>query len=186
MAKTGVNKGKSVLSNIFTAGIPQTITAVLQQRDLRAATQTYWLNHCPQATLIDLKLNIPGPIKNNLALNFLFNQGRARWLQGEPALHLVVEWNCPSGNEALYWTTQEAVAAKQCAIAFEERDTLGRLFDIDVLKAPDTHLSRQDLQLPSRRCLICPRPAKQCARSRQHSIKELQLWISQLFLQEQS
>ena len=59
---------------------------------------------------------------------------------------------------------------KEAACAIEDGTELGRLFDMDVL-APDG--GKLDRPTP-RTCLICERPAKDCARSRTHTVAELQ------------
>ncbi|MDN5956276.1 MAG: citrate lyase holo-[acyl-carrier protein] synthase, partial [Lactobacillus sp.] len=51
----------------------------------------------------------------------------------------------------------------------------------DVLIKGKTALSRQELEYSSRRCYLCNRPAKECARSRRHSVEEMQRYISSLY-----
>ena len=66
----------------------------------------------------------------------------------------------------------EPVELKKIAVHAEETSPLGRLFDIDVLIA-EGGISRAALGAPPRRCLICQRDAKACARSRAHSMEDL-------------
>ena len=76
-------------------------------------------------------------------------------------------------------------AVKLLAVEFEDHDHLGRLFDVDVLHAGNQRaLSRSDFQMPVRKCLLCDRDAKDCARSRRHSVLELQTRISEIYTAE--
>ena len=43
-------------------------------------------------------------------------------------------------------------------------------------------ISRRDLGQSPRKCFICDRPAKECARSRRHSVAEMQDYISELYV----
>lgn len=78
------------------------------------------------------------------------------------------------------------MAIKKQAAIFEDRHALGRLFDIDVLIWQSDlqqvqPISRQALGQPTRRCLLCEQPTKVCARSRRHTVAELQAAINQQY-----
>ncbi|WEV41766.1 citrate lyase holo-[acyl-carrier protein] synthase [Bifidobacterium sp. ESL0682] len=69
------------------------------------------------------------------------------------------------------------------AIGFEDDFTLGRLFDIDVMKQSSVHqLSRTDLGMPPRRCMVCEKPAKECARDQTHTARELSEAVERQYL----
>ena len=51
--------------NIFQEGNPQDIAQVLAAKDYRVALQQKIFQKYPDTTLVDINLNIPGPIKNN-------------------------------------------------------------------------------------------------------------------------
>ena len=72
-----------------------------------------------------------------------------------------------------------AKKAKEIAVNIEEKNPEGRIFDIDII-VPEKTITRSDLGLPSRKCLICDRPAKECARDRRHSYEELRSVIEKL------
>lgn len=72
-----------------------------------------------------------------------------------------------------------AKKAKEIAVNIEEKTPEGRIFDIDIIVQEKT-ISRSDLGLPPRTCLICDRPAKECARDRSHSYEELRTAIEKL------
>ena len=51
--------------NIFNEGNKQDIAQVLNAKEYRGAVQKAIFNKYPDQTLVDINLNIPGPIKNN-------------------------------------------------------------------------------------------------------------------------
>lgn len=61
---------------------------------------------------------------------------------------------------------------KKTAVDAENTMTAGRIFDIDILTATG-NLSRRDMGLPERKCLLCGERAKSCARLGTHSTHEL-------------
>lgn len=175
----------TAMATIFTAGTPQTITDMLAARDQRVAYQQQLMTTHPQATIAAIKLNIPGPIKNNDALRRLFLAGVQRFEAELPTYTVAADWNHPAGNERFLILTTDFATSKRMAVAFEEQDPLGRLYDIDILQAGSQRvLSRTDLGLPKRRCLLCRREAKDCARSRRHSVAELQQKIMTMYVTE--
>lgn len=166
----------------FATGDPQDIPAVLANKDHRAALQHHLVTTYPDQAVLALKLNIPGPIKNNARLTATFNAGLTAFDQvlrdHQLAYQLVEQWDHPTGPEAFLRSPAAATTLKAVAVNFEDHHPLGRLFDIDVLTSQQPGpLSRQDSGLPVRRCFICDQPAKVCARSRAHSVAELQAAI---------
>lgn len=73
----------------------------------------------------------------------------------------------------------KAQKAKEIAIDMEEWTPQGRIFDIDII-VPEKTISRSDLGLPPRTCLLCEKPAKECARNQRHSYEELRAAIEKL------
>lgn len=178
------------MDQLFETGEQQSINAVLQNRDARALRQRYFIKLYPDLTLMVIKLNVPGPIKTNPQIQHIFQIGtdqiQQRYLAESASFKVIEAWQRPTGSEWFVLTDLNPMKAKQLAIAYEDETPLGRLFDIDVFSTIDQPaLSRQALGQPSRRCLICMGPAKVCARSRQHSVSELQHAFSQLCKQEE-
>lgn len=177
------------MTAIFQTGQPQEITDVLENRDARVALQQQLLKRYPNETLIAIKLNIPGPIKNNAQIKQLFAAGMQRFYDQLKAqtrdFQTVEQWDKPTGNELFITVELDPTAVKRLAVQFEDHDHLGRLFDVDVLHAGgERALSRSDFDLPVRKCLICNREAKDCARSRRHSVTKLQARISEIYTAE--
>jgi len=174
-------------TSIFETGTPVDIAEVLANKDRRAAFQRETLRADASQTLLAIKLNIPGPIKNNAAITQLFNRGvrelRASLTANEISVEQLASWGTVAGNELFLRTTTAAAIVKKVAATFEDTTDLGRIFDVDVLDGTGHSWSRTELGAESRRCFICNRPAKECARSRRHSVAELQAYIDGLYQQ---
>ncbi len=174
------------MQSIFNEGPKEDIAAVLAAKDKRVAMQQTIFKAYPQAVLVNVNLNIPGPIKNNDYLEKIFAIGSKKLVQDFRRHHLsyrlVAQWQRDTGPENFYILKAKAKKIKLICIDFEDSFALGRLFDADVLvKSQKMALSRKDLGLPVRKCFLCGRPAKECARSRRHSVKAMQAYISKLY-----
>lgn len=174
---------------IFASGEKQSIEQVLADKDQRVNLQKQLFQNFPHSVLLDVKLNIPGPIKNNQYLKQLFLKGigileKTLIVENLP-FKLVEKWDKPTGCENFYLLNGNVQAVKKAAIEFENQSQLTRLFDADVLvENQPAALSRTNLNLPIRKCFLCDRPAKDCARSRRHSVQELQNYISKIYYQQ--
>lgn len=127
-------------------------------------------------------LNIPGPVKNNQKIEDLFRLGE-RLIDQRPrdfGLEITYkkEYLLPTGPEAYFVVDGEAKKLKRQMTQVEDSD-LGRLFDIDVRES-GKFLSRKDLGLKERKCFLCQKPAKVCARSRAHSVDQMLRYIEKL------
>lgn len=165
-------------SLVFT-GEPVALPEMLERREARAAEQQAALRRgCP--CIISFCLNIPGPVKQFPLAKAAFEEGEAALLSAlgdsfRPFTHI----SAVTGSEGIYLCDLPAQHVKRTVVSIEEEHPLGRLFDMDVL-APDRHLSRTEFSLPPRRCLLCGRDASLCARSRTHSVAELQQCIADM------
>jgi holo-ACP synthase len=151
---------------------------MLACRERRAAQQQEYLVRFQQP-LISFCLNIPGPVKTTPELLRLFTEGREEifsLLTGRKLSVLVQsESHAGTGDELLLCVkTQDAAVVKSMMTDIEEKHPLGRLFDIDVLDAAGKKLSRPVF----RRCLLCNRQAQECARSRRHTVPQMQAKIA--------
>lgn len=182
-----VMQGKS-MESIFKEGISQDIPAVLAAKDKRVQMQKAIFAKYPASVLVDVNMNIPGPIKNNQYLQKMFKLGtqelEKKFKQNKLQYKLVASWNETTGSENFYIINDKINYVKKIAIDFEDSSDLGRLFDADVLvKDQQMAISRKDLGLPVRKCFLCSRPAKDCSRSRRHSVEDLQEYISQVYFE---
>lgn len=129
-------------------------------------------------TLICFTLNIAGPHKAFPLAAKTFQEGKrliAGQIQREGIVtvfyHEVAE---KAGYCGSYVVDAPPLQVKRMVLAIEESHPLGRLFDIDVLCGEYEIISREDVGLPARKCLLCDLPAAVCARSRAHSVEALE------------
>lgn len=71
-------------------------------------------------------------------------------------------------------------AVKAQMAALEETHPLGRLFDLDVYGFEGRPISRQDLGIAPRRCLLCGGDVQECRRTGRHTLSELQTEIGRM------
>lgn len=148
------------------------VADILRARDERVARQRTFLDRYA-SPLVSFTMNIAGSIKYDPEIHRAFSEGVKRIDRQLERMELVpldfVQTIAFTGCEGLWAVCADPDQLKACMCAVEEADALGRLFDIDVIDANGVHLSRS----VERRCLICARPAKVCARSRSHSADAL-------------
>ena len=168
-------------------GIPTELPQMLNAREQRAALQTRLLDSC-RCPLVSFTLNIPGPVKVLPLTPQAFDAGISKIEdaladQGLPVVRReqVIQ---ATGLEAMWAVDTDAMRLKTLMAAIEDGGSLGRLFDIDVLDAGGKKLSREDLGLPPRKCLLCEQPAHACARSRAHTVQELTERIESILRKE--
>ena len=149
------------------------LSQMLAARDRRVERQDALLRQYG-LPLVSFTLNIAGPVKNSPDIRRLFALGRellsGELLRVKAPLVYREETDEDTGCEGLYVVDLEPAALKALCCELEERTEAGRLFDLDVL-CPDGR--KLDRPRP-RQCLICGRDAKDCARSRTHTVPELQ------------
>ena len=81
-----------------------------------------------------------------------------------------------TGPEMLLCVSASAEKIKDLTTQIEENHPYGRLFDMDVIGTDGQKLSRPSY----RKCLICDCQAQECARSRKHTIAEMQDKIEEI------
>ena len=163
------------LSQLLTG--PETdLAAMLDAREQRVWDQRRLLAAFP-VTLISFSLNIPGPHKVfPLALD-AFQEGLKLvacqcQVWDFPLIHQEIQ-NNPTGSQAFFSVDTDPRTVKLRMAQLEDSFSMGRLFDLDVLDPQGEKISRQDLGLPERTCLICGGPAFRCSRARAHSLPQL-------------
>ena len=125
---------------------PLALDEILSARERRADTQRQLLEE-GQGTLICLTLNIAGAVKSAPLFTKAFEEGKSRIL------------------------TQLRFERAEIGKCIERHERTGD--DIDVMAKGVPKISRQQLGLPPRRCLVCGEMAAACARSRRHDIREI-------------
>ncbi|WP_272687095.1 MULTISPECIES: citrate lyase holo-[acyl-carrier protein] synthase [Providencia] len=149
---------------------------LLQSRDNRQARQHQWIG-LHQVTLISFTVVFPGPVKDNHLVRLIFNQGlnalkqvaqRRQWV-----LLAQQSFALSTGPECFVAVDANAIEVKHALIEAEALSHVGRLWDFDVFDAEGRQYSRAKLGLPARRCLLCEKEAKICARERIHPLNEI-------------
>lgn len=152
------------------------LAEMLEAREKRAWRQRELLKS--GRTVICFTMNIAGPIKNSPLIGSGYDLGK-RLLLGQldvagVAVSDFEEVREKTGNECILLVDAEPLAVKAITAELEDHAPIGRLFDMDVLRPDGSKVERQELGLPGRRCLLCGESAQVCARSRKHSVAELQ------------
>lgn len=150
-----------------------TLQEILDARERRASRQKELLSQ-HQKPLLCFTMNIPGPVKLDRDVVIGFFVG-CRLLRESLAGHLLFaeEHRRSTGCEAFYVADLPARELKQLALDIEEADPVGRLFDMDVLDTDGKKISREDMDSPRRRCLLCEKESAECASRRAHNLTEL-------------
>lgn len=160
-----------------------TLTEMLNARECRAFRQQELLAKYPMP-MVCFTMNIAGPVKNNPLIRKGFDLGMKYLNEQLNALKILPVYftkiDEPTGNEAYYLIDADPLFIKEITCMIEDGSELGRLFDMDVLDSSGEKVERSKLGLPPRPCLICGGPAKDCARSRTHTVEQLQAKTTQL------
>lgn len=157
-----------------------TLPQMLARREARAHQQAKFLAEY-ESPLVSFTMNIPGPVKTNELIRQAFDIGEILLLEGLARSGAEIlkasESHDDTGDELLLAVrnvTPENL--KDLAVSIETSSPVGRLFDIDIIDEYGRKLSRHEF----RKCLICGRQAQDCARSRTHSVQELQEAVTSL------
>lgn len=193
MYKTEVYSRQKLIAQTF-EGPSVCLEEMLDAREHRASLQKDLLAHAPKnSSLLSMTLRIPGPHKSSYVLRHVFDAVR---LAVDEALETLqsttpIKLDGATGPEMLEIVKINADTLKRTMVDIEESHPLGSLVDLDVFDANSCELrplSRTEIGYPVRSCLICGGPAKLCARSRTHSVEEMQeaiaLIIQASFAQE--
>ena len=155
---------------------------MLDARERRANRQRELLEKY-RKPLVSFTMNIAGPIKDSPLIRRGFDIGlrdleQVLSVDRIPVLHkeVIREY---TGSEAIVVVDAPAGAVKKLTWQLEENTPLGRLYDMDVLSPDGEKLQRQT----PRRCLICGKVAQICARSRTHSVAQLQERTNEILTQ---
>ena len=152
---------------------------ILAARDARVARQQAML--AQGGVLLSLTLVAPGAVKRSPLLDAIFAAALDAIRPLVDDARARIEAVDDSGHHALCLLDGEARDWKTRMLALENRAPLSRLWDIDIIDRDGVAVSRRDLGLPPRRCLICDDDAKTCARERRHDIAALQADIARRY-----
>ena len=151
---------------------------MLAAKDARSVKERELLVAAPTATLLHVTLRIPGPVKTGQRVVTVFSAAmQALEAQLGDAVQSAELLPLPTGPEAYIMVKLSPVTLKRLMVGFEQQQRFSDLLDLDVVTLQDGILhqvSRTDLGLPPRACLVCGGDAKACARSRRHGLPEVQ------------
>lgn len=130
-------------------------------------------------------VNVPGSDKTPDGIAVPFARGVRALRRHAPALRVESRGYDALGPWAVLAGRLDPFDLKRSACAVETRRLWGRLIDLDVLDASGQRIERTPLDLPARRCLVCPEPARECARLQRHALPELIAEVGRLVLAAQ-
>ena len=153
---------------------PVSVEEMALCREARSARQMQLIRE-HGLPVISFTLNIAGPVKYSAAAEVCFNLGISELKASLARFNAELvheEYSVAhTGCEALLvYRGLSARLIKSLAVKAEESTEFSRLWDIDVIDANGEKLGRRS----PRKCLICGENAAVCARSRRHSVEELQ------------
>lgn len=165
-------------------GEHQTLEMVMKSREERAYIQRVLLTTF-KAPVVSYKLNMVGPVKYSPELHQIFDEGLSAFRENlkSNALTITFEKLIYENSGPEFFAVIDAAPAliKMQTIALENDHPLGRIFDFDVLNVQGEQLSRVDLGMGPRKCLICQEDALVCSRSRNHGLEALLETIYSLY-----
>ena len=152
-----------------------TVPDMMNAREARAQAQRALLARYPGAAVVCLCMNIAGAIKRteNIERAFAWGVANVKAVLAPYETLFDAAIHEKTGPEAMICVRADAKEIKRRLCALEDGEAMGRLLDIDVIGPDGGKLSRTDIGLPARRCLLCDKPAPVCARSRAHSADAL-------------
>jgi len=152
-----------------------TLEQILKGRDDRFAMQTSLIEKY-RSPLVSCTMNIPGPTKNSELIQASFDKAMEAFMErNQGVLKEVAQQQKETGPERYFIVLggTNLNALKRRLAFFEQVFPIGRWLDLDLKDADGVAITRKEIGLEQRRCLLCHRPAKECARSSRHSLEDL-------------
>jgi holo-ACP synthase len=142
---------------------------LLAARERRQALLARALVDAPGAVVM-VSLNIPGAIKAPAGSGGLFAEAVGRLREALPAAQELRSGDDALGPFSLFRVPGDPVRVKAICVAIESASRRARLFDLDVYSLTGVPIDRASLGLAQRACLVCDRPAHECARTSRHDL----------------
>lgn len=161
--------------------MPVTLEQLLQSRDNRAKHQKDLLGKNPGRSLLCMTVQLPGAEKRNATSLKIAGAGVEAIREAFSPEYEELR-DLETGYEGYFLVSLPALQAKRLACRIEDTHPLGRLMDIDVLfaDAQALSLSRGDIGLEPRRCLLCGNEVRYCMRAKTHTTAELLARIEEM------
>lgn len=152
-----------------------TLEQMLEAREQRA-WRLFSLNKQWGLPMVSFSMNIPGPVKVSPLIRRGFREGCAalehRLPKGVVKHKELID--AVTGCEGVWVVDMDAVKLKAITTAIEDANSLGRLFDMDIIGLDLQKLDREAVGGGSRDCIVCGAPGRGCASRRIHSVEQLQ------------
>ena len=172
-----------------------TLEQLLQSRDKRAQHQRDLLGENPGKSLLCLTVQLPGSVKRNERSLAIAKAGVEAIREAfKPEYEELLDLE--TGYEGYFLVSLDPLEAKRRTCSLEDTHPLGRLIDIDVLrharldraspgfmaseKGTEIAISREDIGLEPRRCLLCGNEVRYCMRAHTHTQEELLAKIEEM------
>lgn len=153
-----------------------TVQEMLGARDHRVEMQRSLINEF-QHPVLCFMLNIPGPHKvgEDFERAFIHGVRSIEEVLRKHGMKKDAEKEEAFVTGYVYYASIDAPAIeiKKAMCEIEERDRIGRIFDIDVLRTDGTKVSREEFGMGPRKCLMCEKEAHICARNRTHTVSSM-------------
>ena len=159
-----------------------TLEQLLASREERWQLQSQLLQQHGDCTLVCLTVIMPGKVKrNHQSLVVAKSATEALKAAFEPyTIERMIERDLMTGYETYALVHVSPLEAKRMACAIEDSHPLGRLFDMDIIDNQVQPVSRHEVGLPPRRCLLCDNEARFCMRNHTHTMQELHQRIHEM------
>lgn len=149
---------------------------ILKSREIRRNKQIELIKKYG-TSLISFTLNIPGMKKDKKTYRNIHKEGMRSILkvlkEDDYLILYKEEIDKVTGREGYILVDIDPFKLKKIMVNIEENHSLGRIFDIDIFDLQHNQISRKDLGLDPRTCLLCKNEARTCIRLKSHSYKEL-------------
>jgi holo-ACP synthase len=120
------------------------------------------------------KVNYPGNNKNNREVHKAFNILTKLLMEAFTSEAVVSRIIAGSDGPAhIMVLRMNSFKAKDIAVSIEENNEIGRVFDIDIYMENGMSISRSDMNLASRKCIICEEDSRICTKLSRHSLEEV-------------
>lgn len=158
--------------------MPITLAELLESRDKRVEHQKDLLGANPGKSLLCLTVQLPGPEKRN-DISLKIAKAGVEAIRETFSLEYEELRDLETGYEGYFLVSLPAPQAKKLACQIEDTHPLGRLMDIDVLTST-LCLSRSDIGLEPRKCLLCGNEVRYCMRAKTHTTAQLLVRIEEM------
>lgn len=155
-----------------------TLEQLLESRDHRAKHQRDLLGAHPGRSLLCLTVQLPGAEKRNATSLKIAKAGVEAVREAFSPEYEELR-DLETGYEGYFLVSLPAPQAKRLACQIEDTHPLGRLMDIDVLTSA-LCLSRRDIGLEPRKCLLCGNEVRYCMRAKTHTTAQLLAKIEEM------